>query len=68
MLCKAVVGILLSYFIMSRGFTNGISYISTALHNHSSSGSLIPKQARQITMNNILIFTMIYFIIIHAQI
>ena len=46
MLCEAVVGMLLSYSIKSRVLICVLFNISTALHNCSSSGNLVPKQVR----------------------
>ena len=43
MLCKVVVGMLLSYTIKSRVLIFVLFNISTTLHNCSSLGSLVPK-------------------------
>ena len=44
MLCKAVFGLFLSYFIKPRAFIYILINIRTVSHNHSSSGSLVPKK------------------------
>ena len=63
-LCKAVVSMLLSSFSFCLGVLQLLFNISTAFHNHSSLGSFL-KLDGQMTEYP-LIFTIIYFIVIHA--
>ena len=53
MLCKAVVSMLLSYLIKSTVLIYILINISTALHNLSSLGSLVPKTSQIDNYNNL---------------
>ena len=64
LLCKAVVGMLISSLILSRGFTIIFFYIGTVLHSCLSLGSFLIRQTKDYEYP--LLFTIIYFIIIHA--